>query len=366
MKIEKNLHKFRESLKGSYAGALITPGSNLFYLTGLDPGNVMERLFIAVIYPDKNPILILPKLFEDEIENVPIDFSEIYIWKDTDNPSKLLNDALHQIKDKEGKLLIEDYMPAKALMNVQNKIVSYSWNSLDSEMEKFRKIKSEDEIKKIDKAAMIADKTYQSILNEEIKGKTEKEVASLIDYILKKHGADETSFETIVASGPNSAKPHHTPSERKLQKNDIVIMDFGAKYKGYCSDISRTVAIDSAPKEAKKIFNIVREAQSEAKKIVKAGIEARSIDQKARDIIKENGYGDNFTHRVGHSLGLDAHEGPYLTGDNRETIEKNMIFTIEPGIYLKGRFGVRIEDDIRVKEKTGESLTDSRRDLVKL
>jgi len=363
---KQRIDRFKSEIQGSFDGALITPGSNLFYLSGMNPRNVMERLFILVVYPDKKPSLILPKLFEDEIEKSRIDLEGIHLWGDTDDPYELLSELLDDLESDHGKLLIEDSMPADTLMNIKDDIEKYDWISLDSKTSGLRKIKNNEEIKFMKKAAEIADKTYNDILEEDMKGMTEKKLASLIDYLLKKNGAEETSFKTIVASGPNSANPHHTPTERKIMEGNLLIMDFGAKYEGYCSDITRTIAIGDISDNAEKIYNIVKKALYQAKKISNKGIEARKIDKTARDFIKNKGYGKYFKHRVGHGIGLDAHEEPYLTEDNEEKVKRGMTFTIEPGIYLKGEFGVRIEDDMWVKKSTSESLTKSGRDIVKL
>jgi len=360
---KKRLARFTESIEDSFDGALITPGSNLFYLTGMRPGNVLERLFLTVVYPNKAPSLIIPKLFEDEIEHSKIDLGDVYLWEDSDDPYGHLAEILQDLEATKKNLLIEDSMSSDVLMSIREYIDEYDWSSLNSQTSKLRRIKSDEERKLMKKAAEIADMTYREILKEDIKGMSEREVASMIDYIIKKNGAEETSFQTIVASGPNSANPHHTPSDRKIREKDMVIMDFGARYEGYCSDITRTVAVGDISKTKEKVYEIVKEAQEEAKKIARNGVEARKIDKKARDIIKKNGYGKNFTHRVGHGLGIDPHEEPYLTESNEGKIKKGMAFTIEPGIYLKGRFGVRIEDDMWMDEKESVSLTEADRDL---
>lgn len=363
---QKILNRFKNKIQGSFDGALITPGSNLFYLTGINPGNVMERLFIAVVYPDKKPSLLLPKLFENEVQEAKIDFDKIHLWGDTDDPYDLLSNFIHELDSSQGEILIEDSMSVGIMMNIKEQLEGYRWISLDSVTSDLRMIKNKEEIYNMQKAAEIADKTYDNLLQENLKGMTEKELASTIDYLLKQNGAQETSFKTIVASGPNSANPHHTPTEKKICEGDLVIMDFGARYKGYCSDITRTVAIGEIADEAEKIYEIVKESLSQAKKISKKNIQARNIDKKARSVIESEGYGKYFTHRVGHGIGLDAHEEPYLTEDNKEKIKKGMTYTIEPGIYLNDRFGVRIEDDIWVKGESSQSLTKSERDIIKL
>ena len=356
----KNFSKFAEIVSKKYDGALITPGSNLFYLTGLDPKNVMERLFVFIVYPNKDTVLISPDLYKDNLNTDWID--KTIFWSDDDNPYDSLEKHLNKINREKGKLLIEDDMDASTVIKLQNFLKKFELITVSDETKSLRVKKTDKEIEHMKKAAEIVDDIFYELIEKDLEGKTEKNIAALIDYMIKKREAEEPAFETIVASGPNAANPHHSPSEKKLRRGELVIMDFGAKYKGYCSDITRTVAIKECSDEAKKVYNTVKKAQEKACNIAEKNIKVSSVDKAARDIIKQAKYGKYFTHRVGHGIGLDPHENPYL-GSLGETILKNgMTFTIEPGIYISDKLGVRIEDDMVISGE-GKRLTKADRDL---
>ncbi len=241
----------------------------------------------------------------------------------------------------------------------------YSLYSLSPVISELREIKDEDEIKVLKKAAKIADKMFYKLMDEELEGKSEKELANMIEYMMKNEfDADGVSFDPIVASGPNGANPHHTPSTRKIRKGDVVIFDYGAKYLGYCSDITRTVVVGSPSEEVKKVYEIVKESQETAFQQVKEGITAGDIDSAARNVIAKYGYDKYFIHRTGHGLGIDVHEEPYISPGNTKLLKEGMVFTIEPGIYLHGKFGIRIEDDVVVLNKKGVRLTEAERELI--
>lgn len=253
-------------------------------------------------------------------------------------------------------------MDSSILMKVQKQIKKFELVPLSSETSSMREMKAEKELDYMEKAAGIVDKVFEELIKKDLIGKTEKEIASWIEYKMKQKGSEGSAFATIVASGPNSSNPHHSPSNREIQAGDMVIFDYGAKYNGYCSDITRTVAVDEVPKKAEKIYEIVKKAERNAWETVEEGIKAKEIDLAARDFIEKHDYGEYFTHRVGHGLGLQAHEKPYITAGNEGKIKKGMTFTVEPGIYIEGKFGIRIEDDIIVKDET-ERMTQSDRDL---
>lgn len=356
----QSFSKFTEIVSEKYDGALITPGSNLFYLTGLNPKNVMERLFIFIVYPDKKTVLISPDLYKDNLKTEWID--ETIFWSDDDNPYGSLEKHINQIDVEKGKLLIEDDMDASTVIKLQGILKKFELVPVSDETSSLRVKKIDREIEYMKKAADIVDDIFYELIERDIEGKTEKNIAALIDYMIKKREAEGPAFETIVASGPNAANPHHSPSNKKLRSGELVIMDFGARYKGYCSDITRTVAIKECSDEARKVYNTVKKAQDKACNIAEKNIKVSTVDNAARDIIKQAKYGKYFTHRVGHGIGLDPHENPYL-GSSGETILKNgMTFTIEPGIYISGKIGVRIEDDMVIRGE-GKRLTKADRDL---
>lgn len=228
---------------------------------------------------------------------------------------------------------------------------------------KLRMIKSAEEIELIRRAVAITDQAWAELLPEIKAGRKEFEIAALFEYIQRRLGAAGASFETIVASGPRSALPHGVAGDRILEKGDLVVLDGGAVYNGYCSDFTRTVAVGEPDPEAEKIYNIVLEAQERALKGIRPGMTGRQVDALAREVIKEAGYGEYFGHGLGHSLGLAVHEDPRLSPRDETVLSPGMVFTVEPGIYLPGRGGVRIEDVVVVTEDGCQNLTRSAKNI---
>ncbi|MGB9804410.1 M24 family metallopeptidase, partial [Desulfofundulus sp.] len=264
-------------------------------------------------------------------------------------------------------LLVEDSMPVSVFFNIQSMLSHHiQFERLSHVTSKLRIVKNEYEIACLQRAAEIVDRVFSKIVDEGLEGRSEKELSARLQYLIKSYGADDVAFEPIVASGPNGANPHHTPGDRVIQKGDMVILDFGAKYKGYCSDITRTVAIGDVSDEAKLVYQVVKESQEVGLKSIRAGIKTGDIDLSVRNNIAAHGFGNLFIHRTGHGLGLDIHEEPYIAPNGESIIEDGMIFTVEPGIYLPGKFGVRIEDDVVVMESAGRSLTSSEKELIYL
>ncbi|PKM50783.1 MAG: Xaa-Pro dipeptidase [Firmicutes bacterium HGW-Firmicutes-7] len=233
-------------------------------------------------------------------------------------------------------------------------------------VEDIRMIKDEDELSCIKKAAFIADGAFKHILPFIKIGVTEIDIALELEYYMKKNGGQKLSFDTIVASGKNSSLCHAEPSLKKIEKGDFITMDFGCVYNGYCSDMTRTVVMGSASDTQKKIYNIVLNAQKMALNSLMAGLTGQEVDRVARDIIYEAGYRDNFGHGLGHSLGLEVHENPRVAPKGHVKLQQNMMVTIEPGIYIPGYGGVRIEDLVCVKENGYENFTHSEKDLIEL
>ena len=248
----------------------------------------------------------------------------------------------------------------------QLKKSSMGWYPVGDELEKMRRIKTAGEIELLRKAEQIGDAAFLDILKLLKPGMTELEVAAEIEYSLKKHGAEELSFDTIAASGINSSMPHAIPSQKKLEAGDFLTMDFGCIYEGYCSDMTRTVVIGKADDEMKKVYNTVLKAQTEAIAAVKAGLVCKDVDKIARDIIAAEGYGQYFGHGLGHSVGLYIHESPALNTRDETVLEAGMIETVEPGIYIPGRWGVRIEDMGAVTAEGYDDFTGSAKELIEL
>jgi len=343
--------------KEGFDGALISPGTNLYYLTGIKTHESGERLTLLVLNADGRYRLLAPSLYENTLRDFPVTF-----WRDGEDPYGKLARILADLDLLNGSLLIEDTMRADWLINIL-KLGSFEFHPLSSLVRELRMRKDEREIGMMKHAAEIADRVFDEVLGWDLIGMRERELALKVELTIRALG-DGISFPPIVASGENAANPHHEPGERRLRKGDLVILDYGARWKGYCSDITRTIALGRPKERLVEIYGIVKEAQEKAYRSVREGIPAREIDRVARETIERAGYGVYFTHRTGHGLGLDVHEEPYIGPDGEVVLENGMTFTIEPGIYVPGLGGVRIEDDVVVSNGRGKRLTEADRELV--
>jgi len=233
-------------------------------------------------------------------------------------------------------------------------------------VEELRIIKDAEELKIMQRAADLADETFSHVLTLLKAGKTEREIDLEMEMFMRSRGATSSSFDTIVASGERSALPHGVASDRVIQGNEFVTFDFGALLDGYCSDLTRTVALGSPDPKLKEIYDIVLEAQLHALAHIKPGMTGREADALARDIITRYGYGEYFGHSTGHGLGMEVHESPRLSKASDDILKPGMVVTVEPGIYLPGLGGVRIEDDIVITETGIQILTSSSKDYTVL
>lgn len=261
-------------------------------------------------------------------------------------------------------MLVEDTMRADWLINML-KLGNgcFEFYPLSSAMRELRMRKDQKELKLMEHAARVVDRVFEELLTWDIPRMKEKELALKTELRIREL-SDDISFEPIVASGENTANPHHLPGERRLRKGDVVILDYGAKWQGYCSDITRTIALGKPDEKLLKIYELIKSAQEDAFKTAREGVKAKDVDGAARGIIASAGYGDYFTHRTGHGLGPNVHEEPYIGPDGGVILENGMAFTIEPGIYVPGLGGVRIEDDVAVVDGRGKRLTRAERELV--
>lgn len=233
-------------------------------------------------------------------------------------------------------------------------------------IEELRLIKTPEELEIMQKAAKIADDAYMHIQSFIKPGVKEVEVANELEFFMRREGATSSSFDTIVASGYRSAMPHGVASEKEIQSGELVTLDYGALYNGYCSDITRTLAVGEVSEELRTIYDIVLEANMRGVKDIKPGMTGKEADAIARDYIKEKGYGDHFGHSTGHGLGMEVHEGPRLSHRSFEKLEPGMVVTVEPGIYIPSVGGCRIEDDIVITEEGNQRLTFSTKEFIQL
>lgn len=231
-------------------------------------------------------------------------------------------------------------------------------------VESLREVKTADEVEVIQKAIQITEQAFEYILTYIKEGQTEIQVANELDFYMRKKGASGVSFDTIVASGVRSAMPHGVASEKKLEQGDMITIDFGCYYKGYVSDMTRTFALGDPGEQLKEIHKIVLDANLKVTEGAKAGITGAELDAIARDYIKEQGYGEAFGHSTGHGIGLEVHEGPGINYKNEQPLVPGNVITNEPGIYLPGVGGVRIEDDLLITEEGNKNLMSCSKELI--
>lgn len=251
-------------------------------------------------------------------------------------------------------------------LNLKERLVAKELVPLGSELADLRRIKTAEEIALHRQAEHIGDIAFEEILKELKPGVTELEVAAKLEYIMKMNGADKLSFDSIIASGVNSSKPHAEPGHKKIELGDFVTMDFGCVYNGYCSDMTRTVVVGKANEKQKEIYNTVLKAQLAVLAMLKPGLKGKEYDKVARDIIYSAGYEGYFGHGLGHGVGLEIHENPRFSMIEEEIVEAGMIMTVEPGIYIPDFGGVRIEDMVVLTANGYENLTNSRKELIEL
>lgn len=257
----------------------------------------------------------------------------------------------------------QDYMTF-ADFKVYDTVVNGELIPVSGLIEKLRLIKTNEEIKILKEAAKIADSAFTHILDFIKVGKTELEISNELEFFMRKEGAASSSFDTIVASGVRSALPHGVASNKVIEAGDFITMDFGAYYKGYVSDITRTVAVGQPNAKLKDIYQIVLQAQLNGMDGIKPGLTGIQADALTRDYISEHGYGEYFGHSTGHGIGLEVHEGPGLSYKSETILEPGMVVTVEPGIYIPGLGGVRIEDDTIITNDHNEALTHSTKELI--
>lgn len=347
----------KKILKDENVDALfITDPKNVYYFTNFycEPH---ERYMGLLVTEDKNILLVPAMEYENANKNLKLTNTEILLYLDTEN-------AYMKLKETLGKYLKSISLEKEKLSyaRVEKLIENFKVDkivSIDDKIIELRKIKRKDEIEKIKKACELADKAIEIAKENMREGISELELKAIIEFEMKKLGVANMSFDTIVLFGKNAASPHGVSGETKLQKGDYALFDLGVCYENYVSDETRTIAFGNVSKEAKKIYDIVKKANAEAIKACKPGMKFSEIDMIARDIITKEGYGKYFTHRLGHGMGLDVHEYPDVSEKVDDILKENMVFTIEPGIYVPGVAGVRIEDDILITENSCVVLTKS-------
>lgn len=361
LKLTKLEKMIREN--GLDAVALI-PSPNFFWLTGQNK-HLMERPTMLIIVPDRTPAMVIAGFEVASLANAAIPFSAFGFDDDPAHWVDVFKAAGEALGLEGGKIGVESihfrFFEQEILLQALPGCQLIAADGLFSQL---RLHKQEDELVCMRQAALIAQNALEETLKLVKPGVTERQLAAeLVAQMLRLGSDSNLPFEPIVAGGPNSADPHAAVSDRPLQSGDFLLFDWGARYQGFCSDITRTFGIGDLSEAQKKIHRTVLEANRAAVGTARPGVRCGSVDAAARKVITEAGYGDYFTHRLGHGLGLETHEHPYMYGANEQLLETGMVFTDEPGIYIPGQGGVRIEDDIVVTADGCTSLTDFPREL---
>ena len=354
----------KELKKEQMDAVFLTSKANLYYYTNIYE-EAHDRLLALYVDVQGNILLICPLLEKEDVKNAGFTEDVIY-YGDHENPWEKLKQKLTGI-DGINRLAIE-----KEVLNVnrfeQLKNVFHTAELVDGQtlLNNIRLIKDDQEYRYLKEAAEYADFAIETALKHIAPGQTELSLIAEIEYALKKEGIREMSFGTTVLTGEKSAAPHGNPDLTAMASGDFVLMDLGVVHQGYCSDITRTVAIGEISNQQKEIYQTVLKAEEKALEASQIGVPLGKIDRTAREVIEAAGYGDYFMHRIGHGLGIEVHEFPSLASNIESLLQKGMCYTIEPGIYLPGVGGVRIEDDVFVTDRGGEPLTTFTKELIQL
>ncbi|MDI6895315.1 MAG: Xaa-Pro peptidase family protein [Bacillota bacterium] len=348
-------HLQRKLAQEDIRAGLITDPVNLYYLTGWRT-NPHERFTGLLVPKSGRPALVVPTL---DVEAAGVAWvSDIRGWKDGENPYEVLAGAARASRVMEGSLAVEKAsITLEMYEGVVEALKPARTLDLSRLLNQLRVIKGQDELELMQRAADIACKALDLVCQFIRPGVTEREIAHLLDETMRSFGADGPAFETIVLSGVRSALPHGRTGDRAIRAGDLVLIDFGAAYRGYLSDITRTFCVGPWPEDLSLIYDAVLAAHDAAMDVVGPGITMEEVDRAARRAIEERGFGSYFNHRTGHGLGLAIHEEPSFVEGNRQELEPGMVGTIEPGVYLPGVGGVRIEDEVVVTAAGSERLT---------
>ncbi|ELY49612.1 M24 family metallopeptidase [Natronorubrum sulfidifaciens] len=362
------------------------PSPNLTYLTGFEE-TPSERHLLLFVPRTGDPVFVAPAMYDQQLASLPLDCR---FWNDGDDPVELVDDVLEEILDQprgerqttardsadrstadDTTLLVDDRLWATFSQDLRACVPNATFGLASTVLEEVRIRKDARELDALRRAGAVADRVSLEVRSrgEDLIGMSERELAGEIERLLASAGGGEPAFSTIVASGPNGARPHHHSSDRPIEVGDPIVLDFGAFVAAdleggtgrYPGDQTRTMVVGEPPAKYRQVHETVLHAQQAAIDAVEPGVTAGSIDRAARSVIEDAGYGDAFVHRTGHGVGLEVHEPPYIVDGNDRELEPGMVFSVEPGIYLEGEFGVRIEDLVVVTDDGAERLNDSPR-----
>lgn len=350
------INKLQNFLKNNFEAIIISSPENRQYFTGFpsSDGYLVVTKNDAVFFTDSRYIEAAQKSVKNcRAQKLTRVSNEI---KDYIREKNII-----KIYTERNRVTVSDYDFFKTVFSPCRVTAS---KKLEKETDNIRRAKSEEEKEYILTAQKIAENAFEHILTFVKPGVTEKQIALELDFYMLSHGAEAVSFETIAVTGAKSSMPHGVPDETVVKNGDFITMDFGAVYKGYHSDMTRTVAVGDVTEEQKTVYETVLKAQKNALSVLKKGLPCSEADKAARDIIDNAGYGDYFGHSTGHGVGVEIHENPTLAPKSTDILEIGDVVTVEPGIYLPGKFGVRIEDMALITENGYENLTSSPKELI--
>ncbi len=337
---------------------LVGPSPDLRYLTGYD-AHTSERLSMLVLPRTGTPAYVVPALEAPQLGDRR-DLLELHAWRETEAPAAIVAEVAGTSGGRT--VAVSDQLWSVFLLRLQETMPGNDWRSGSEVMRALRMCKDDREVDLMRDAAHRTDAAWEEFATQPLAGQTETEAMRRLQALTEKRGL-RAAFG-ICASGPNSASPHHHTGDRVIQQGDAVVFDWGGTLEGYHSDVTRTVHVGEPSEEFRRVYEIVLAANQAALEAVRPGVPCEEIDRVARSLIAAEGYGDAFLHRVGHGLGLDVHEEPYLVAGNHLPLAAGMVVSDEPGIYLEGRFGIRIEDAVVCLEAGGERLNEANRDLT--
>ncbi|MDQ2744037.1 MAG: aminopeptidase P family protein [Chloroflexota bacterium] len=337
---------------------LVSPSADLQYLTGYG-GHASERPTLLVVQPGKETVMLIPQLEAPRIAG--LEGVKALPYAETESPFALLAKTVGPAAAGT-RFALSDQTWAVVLLRLQQTFAA-QFESATPLQRELRMRKGPEEIELLARAGAMADAAFGEIIKERFAGRSERQLGDLLNEKLRGQGLSVGAWGPIVGSGPNSASPHHMTGDRVIQSGDAVVLDFGGTLEGYQADITRTVHVDPAPDEFRRVYEVVRVAQEKGVQAAKPGAPAQSVDRATRSVIEDAGYGQYFVHRTGHGIGLEGHEEPFMIEGNQLLLEPGMTFSVEPGIYLPGRFGIRIEDIVAITEDGARRLNQAPRDL---